>query len=141
MKLRSRMDVGGAVALAMAPILPFAAFATMAPLAAYTTALALFGLPHVLSELRYVDRRFGRRLSLSYLAPIAALLAVIVAARACVVFGAAPAEVGAPVELVRARCWRWFAREAIGRQELMRQELGRERPSRCRSPARLAGRR
>jgi len=99
MKPRSLMDVGGAVALAMAPILPFAAFATMAPLAAYTTALALFGLPHVLSELRYVDRRFGRRLSLSYLAPIAALLAVIVAARACVVFGAAPAKVGAPVEL------------------------------------------
>ncbi|MFY9831527.1 MAG: hypothetical protein WAK66_02260 [Methylocystis sp.] len=99
MKPRSRMDVGAAVALGMAPILPFAAFAAMAPLAAYTTALALFGLPHVLSELRYVDRRFGRRLSLSYLAPIAALLAVIVAARACVVFGAAPAEIGAPVEL------------------------------------------
>jgi hypothetical protein len=93
------MDVGAVVALGMAPILPFAAFATMAPLAAYTMALAFFGLPHVLSELRYVDRRFGRRLSLSYLAPIAALLAVIVAARACVVFGAAPAEIGAPVEL------------------------------------------
>jgi hypothetical protein len=117
--------VGGAVALGMAPILPFAAFATMAPLAAYTTALAFFGLPHVLSELRYVDRRFGRRLCLSYLAPIAALLAVIVAARACVVFGAAP-----------ARCWRWCAREA-----LRREQVGRERPSRCRSPARLAGRR
>jgi hypothetical protein len=99
MKRRSRMDVGAAVALRMAPILPFAAFATMAPLAAYTTALAFFGLPHVLSELRYVDRRFGRRLSLSYLAPIAALLAVIVVARTCVVFGAAPAEIGAPVEL------------------------------------------
>jgi hypothetical protein len=96
---RSRIDLCGVVALGMAPILPFAAFATMAPLAAYTTALAFFGLPHVLSELRYVDRRFGRRLSLSHLAPIAALLAVIVAARACVVFGAAPAEIGAPVEL------------------------------------------
>jgi hypothetical protein len=93
------MDVGAAVALGMAPILPFAAVATVAPLAAYTTALAFFGLPHVLSELRYVDRRFGRRLSFSFLAPIAALLAVIVAARACVVFGVAPAEIGAPVEL------------------------------------------
>jgi hypothetical protein len=47
-KPRSRMDFGGVVALGMAPILPFAAFATMAPLAAYTTALAFFGLPHVL---------------------------------------------------------------------------------------------
>ena len=130
------MDVGAAVALGMAPILPFAAFATMAPLAAYTTALALFGLPHVLSELRYVDRRFGRRLSLSYLAPIAALLAVIVAARACVVFGAAPAEIGAPVELGAGA----MLALVCARGDWTRR-VGRERPSRCRSPARLAGRR
>jgi len=32
------------------------------PLATYTTALAMFGLAHVGSELRYVDHRFGRRL-------------------------------------------------------------------------------
>jgi hypothetical protein len=92
-------DVGGLVAFGMTPVLPFAAFAAIAPLAAYTTALAFFGLPHVLSELRYVDRRFGRRLASVYWAPIAALLAVIVAARACVVFGAAPAAIGAPLEL------------------------------------------
>jgi hypothetical protein len=99
MKPLSRIDIGAAAALGMAPILPFAAFAAMAPLAAYTVALAFFGLPHVLSELRYVDRRFGRRLPPALLAQIAALLCVIVAARACVVFGAAPASVGAPVEL------------------------------------------
>ncbi len=99
MSLRSRMDVGALAALGMAPILPFAGFAAMAPLAAYTMALAFFGLPHVLSELRYVDRRFGRRLAPAFWAPIAALLAVIVAARACVVFGLAPAEIGAPIEL------------------------------------------
>ena len=32
------------------------------PLATYTTALAMFGLAHVGSELRYVDHRFGGRL-------------------------------------------------------------------------------
>jgi hypothetical protein len=42
------------------------------PLATYTTALALFGLAHVGSELRYVDHRFGDRLRgglLLWLAP------------------------------------------------------------------------
>jgi hypothetical protein len=32
------------------------------PLATYTAALAMFGLAHVGSELRYVDYRFGSRL-------------------------------------------------------------------------------
>jgi hypothetical protein len=42
------------------PVLFVAAVAL--PLATYTTALALFGLAHVVSELRYVDLRFGARL-------------------------------------------------------------------------------
>src|SRR5437660_10670865 len=36
------------------------------PLATYTTALAVFGLAHVGSELRYVDYRFGSRLRGSF---------------------------------------------------------------------------
>jgi hypothetical protein len=36
--------------------------AVAAPLATYTTALAVFGLAHVGSELRYIDHRFGARL-------------------------------------------------------------------------------
>jgi hypothetical protein len=36
--------------------------ATVWPLLSYSTSLALFGLGHVLSELRYVDARFGDRL-------------------------------------------------------------------------------
>ncbi len=36
--------------------------ATVWPLLVYSTSLALFGLAHVLSELRYVDARFGARL-------------------------------------------------------------------------------
>jgi len=53
----------------------------VAPLAVYSVTLAAFGLPHVLSELRYVDRRFGRRLGLKTVVAMAALLAGIVAAR------------------------------------------------------------
>jgi hypothetical protein len=47
---------GGALLLAV-----FLA-AVALPLATYTTALAMFGLAHVGSELRYVDHRFGGRL-------------------------------------------------------------------------------
>jgi hypothetical protein len=36
--------------------------AVAVPLATYTVALAMFGLAHVVSELRYVDHRFGARL-------------------------------------------------------------------------------
>jgi hypothetical protein len=50
--------VVGVVAFVVAAILA----ATLAPLFAYTTSLACFGLAHVLVELRYVDGRFGRRL-------------------------------------------------------------------------------
>ena len=41
-----------------------ATLSVIAPLAVYSLTLAAFGLPHVLSELRYVDRRFGRSLDL-----------------------------------------------------------------------------
>lgn len=51
------------------------------PLATYTTALALFGLAHVLSELRYVDHRFGARLRGGLLWPILALIALAALAR------------------------------------------------------------
>ncbi len=40
-------------------ILLTALAATSAPLLVYSVTLAVFGLPHVLSELRYVSRRFG----------------------------------------------------------------------------------
>jgi hypothetical protein len=51
-------------ALAGTGVLLLAIFASAValPLATYTTALALFGLAHVGSELRYVDYRFGSRL-------------------------------------------------------------------------------
>lgn len=49
------------VAAALAA-LAVAAAAAAAPLWVYATTLALFGLPHVLVELRYVDERFSGRL-------------------------------------------------------------------------------
>ena len=53
----------------------------------YSLTLATFGAAHVLAELRYVDRRFGRRLGIPYVATLAPLLAGAVAARAAGVFG------------------------------------------------------
>ena len=44
------------------------------PLATYTTVLALFGMPHVGSELRYLDYRFGARLGRSVVYRLVALL-------------------------------------------------------------------
>src|ERR1700722_3343232 len=58
------------------------ATAVVAPLLVYSAALEMFGAAHVLSELRYVDRRFGRRLGIPYAAAIGPLLAGVVAARA-----------------------------------------------------------
>jgi len=55
--MRPIVAVGGA-ALLLAIFLAAVAL----PLATYTTALAMFGLAHVGSELRYVDHRFGGRL-------------------------------------------------------------------------------
>jgi hypothetical protein len=77
----------------------FATLAVLAPLATYTVTLAIFGLPHVMSELRYVDRRFGRRLDRRLLLPVAILLPLIVAVRASVVFHVLPVRFGLPAEL------------------------------------------
>jgi hypothetical protein len=50
-----------AVLLAVLGIALTAALAVAAPLWTYAVSLALFGLPHVAAELRYVDARFGAR--------------------------------------------------------------------------------
>ncbi|MFT7620196.1 MAG: hypothetical protein ACI97A_003853 [Planctomycetota bacterium] len=49
--------------LVAAGVFSVAAFAVAAPLLTYSLSLAIFGLPHVLTELRYVDERFGARIS------------------------------------------------------------------------------
>ncbi|HEY3815350.1 MAG TPA: hypothetical protein VGL66_19185 [Caulobacteraceae bacterium] len=76
----------------------------IAPLAVYSLTLAAFGLPHVLSELRYVDRRFGRSLGLKTVVVMAALLAAIVAARAAGLLHLLRPEIEAPMELGLVAC-------------------------------------
>jgi hypothetical protein len=85
---------GGVVAALAATVLSVAA-----PLAVYSLTLAAFGLPHVLSELRYVDRRFGRSLGVARVAVMAALLAAIVTARAAAILHLLRPEIEAPLEL------------------------------------------
>lgn len=65
-----------------------ASVATAMPLVAYAGSLALFGLPHVLAELRYVDGRFGRRLPGSQVAALVGLLGLAVGLRALGLVGA-----------------------------------------------------
>lgn len=89
----------GILGLMAAATLVFACLTVAAPLAVYTVTLALFGAPHVLSELRYVDRRFGRHISRALLATIFALLALVAVTRATVVFHVLPARIELRLEL------------------------------------------
>ncbi|MCA8973775.1 MAG: hypothetical protein KDC98_03600 [Planctomycetes bacterium] len=76
------MNAGRNTLLALA-VLATAAVAAAAPLWTYALSLALFGLPHVLVELRYVDERFSARLPRRTIVWLAAGLAAIVAVRLC----------------------------------------------------------
>lgn len=66
--------------------------ATAMPLVAYAGSLALFGLPHVLAELRYVDGRFGRRLPGQQVAALVGLLGLAVGLRALGLMGVLDAQ-------------------------------------------------
>jgi hypothetical protein len=72
------------------------------PLATYTTALALFGLAHVLSELNYVDRRFGARLGAGKALRIGLPILVAVMARVAATLGLLMPAVGVAIELLAA---------------------------------------
>ncbi len=61
-----------------------ATLATAAPLATYSLSLAVFGVPHVLAELRYVDLRFHGRIARPQLSWILGILFVLAIARAAV---------------------------------------------------------
>lgn len=69
------------------------------PLLVYSMTLATFGAAHVLSELRYIDDRFGRRLGTPYAATIGPLLAGAIGARASGVFGLLNTPTAAIIEL------------------------------------------
>ena len=73
--------------------------ALTAPLASYVFMVALFGLPHVLSELRYIDERFLGRASRRPLVAISAVLSILVGLRIAEGFGLVASNVAVPVEL------------------------------------------
>lgn len=77
-----------------------AAAAAAAPLWTYALSLALFGLPHVLVELRYVDERFAARLPRHTVRWLALGLAGIVLLRALAVAGLGDAGLRGTTELV-----------------------------------------
>ncbi len=85
-----------------------------APLATYVLMVAAFGLPHVLSELRYCDERFSARSSLAPLAIVGALVGIIASLRVASTAGALPTYVATLIELglgaVLALVAAWFMR-------------------------------
>lgn len=78
-----------------------AAFVSVAfPLATYTLTLASFGLAHVLTELRYVDSRFNKRLNINLRKKIVVILLAIVNIRIIQIFGMLDSRIGVPLELI-----------------------------------------
>ena len=71
----------------------------LAPLAAYVWLIALFGMPHVIAEMRYCDERFSGRSSGAALAVILALLAGLALARAGGAYGVVDPMAAALAEL------------------------------------------
>ncbi len=82
----------------LAAFLAFAAVLT-APLAASVLLIALFGLPHILCELRYCDERFSARIPRAALWAIGALLVALVLMRIVQAAGLVPAAIAVPAEL------------------------------------------
>ena len=68
--------------LAAAGVLALAAAAQLAPAWTYAVSLAVFGLPHLACELRYVDQRFSPRLARTTWERLAAILVGIACVRA-----------------------------------------------------------
>ena len=86
----------------------------VAPLATYVLMVAAFGLPHVLSELRYCDERFSARSSLAPLIVVGALVGIIASLRVASSAGVVPTYLATMIELglgaVLALAAAWFMR-------------------------------
>jgi hypothetical protein len=76
-----------------------AASAVALPLWTYAVSLALFGLPHVAAELRYVDARFGARVGRGFARPLWAGLLGIVLLRLAAAGGVGEPRVRVALEL------------------------------------------
>lgn len=85
----------------LAAVVPAAAVAAVVwPLWTYALTLALFGLPHVLVELRYVDERFAARLPKRFAAVLAGGLSTIVLLRVLALGGVGTSVGRATLELL-----------------------------------------
>lgn len=116
----TRLRLGYGIYLAGIVLVAAAFVAAVAlPLATYTTALALFGFAHVVSELRYVDHRFGARLGGRLFGELAALLATAAAMRLAGIAGWLPPGLAVGIEIAlgallvavtaaRLQCRRWL---------------------------------
>jgi hypothetical protein len=82
----------------LAGLAGLALLATAAPLWTYAVTLALFGLPHVAVELRYVDQRFGGRLDRALALALGGGLLGIVLLRTAGVVGIGSAGSRAAIE-------------------------------------------
>lgn len=91
-----------------------------APLASYVFMIALFGLPHVLCELRYCDERFSSRIPRRALWAIGALIVVLAALRIAQAAAVIPpkiavgSELALGVALAASAAWFMPQRRAIG---------------------------
>ncbi|MFZ1988933.1 MAG: hypothetical protein WAW96_04090 [Alphaproteobacteria bacterium] len=75
------------------------AAALTAPLAAYVFMIALFGLPHVVCEMRYCDERFSPRAPRAALPIIGVVLLLLAALRISQGFNLLPSALTVPAEL------------------------------------------
>lgn len=86
-------------ALAVVGIAALLVAAVAAPLVTYTTSLALFGLPHVVAELRYVDGAFRGRVPRWAIAVVGAALIAVVGLRLAGLADLIGASLAGPLEL------------------------------------------
>ncbi len=70
-----------------------------APLSAYVLLIAVFGVPHVLAELRYCDERFSGRSSRAALGIIGLILFALCLTRVLHTYGFMSGRIGGPLEL------------------------------------------
>lgn len=85
---------------AAATLIAVSAIAAVAlPLLTYSLTLAMFGLAHVLSEMRYVHQRFGARVGRRLAWLIGALLVSVVSLRVAGMAGVMPRRLAVEVEL------------------------------------------
>lgn len=94
-----KIAIKNSVIVAILLILTAAFLSVAFPLATYTLTLASFGLPHVFTELRYVESRFNQRLKIDLRRRIIIILLFIVNLRILNIFGVIHYLISVPLEL------------------------------------------